>query len=300
MFHTSHRLRGLVRLLRPFPRGLSREILAGAAVVDGLVRRGRFHRVRDWAAAQPGANRSSWRLALALLANHGRFCAEEAFLGVATLEAAVHDVVLEGAHHLPAATTGAILLGFHLGPPRVWVHLRTLGYPVRIGGGLVTSIWDPRWRDIVEAGGVVYFPDGAPQDRLRGLYQIRDLLQSGGLVYLTAEGPFGREAFRVDLPGGPMIVRAGWLALRHLTRAPTFPVLTHRDGKRQVIVIYPALPPPAGDRARDAAQCRAVLAPLVESYVRRFPEQCRYLALPPWPTTSPAGDGALDRESVAP
>lgn len=69
-------------------------------------------------------------------------------------------------------------------------------------------------------------------------------------MYLSADGPFGREAFRFDLPGESMIVRAGWLALRQLPRAPTFPVLTHRDGKRQVIVIHPALPPPAGRSAR--------------------------------------------------
>jgi hypothetical protein len=299
MFHTSRRLRGLVRLLRRLPRGLSGELLAAAAVVDGLARPGRFRRACAWAAAQPGADRSPWRLALALLANHGRFCADEAFLGVSSLEAAAHDVVLEGAHHLDGASAGAILLGFHLGPPRVWVHLRTLGYPVRIGGGLITSIWDPRWRDMVEAGEVVHLPDGAAAARLRGLYQIRDLLRSGGLVYLTADGPFGRDTFRLDLPGGPMIVRAGWLAFRRLTQAPTFPVLSHREGARQVVVIHPALPPPVSDRAEDVAQCRPLLQSLVESFVRRFPEQCRYLALPPWPTSGPGGGGALDREKVA-
>ena len=253
MFHTSRRLRALVRVLRPLPRALSAEILAAGAVVDGLVRPGRFRRARTWAAAQPGARRSPWRLALALLANHGRFCAEEALLGVTTLEAAARDVVVEGTEHLRATDAGAILLGFHLGPPRLWVHLRTLGYPVRIGGGLITSIWDPRWKDMIDAGEVIYLPAGEAHSRLRGLYQIRDLLRSGALVYLTAEGPFGREAFRLDLPGAPMIVRAGWLTLRRLTGAPTLPVLTHRDGKRQVIVIHPALPPPAGDLARDAA-----------------------------------------------
>ena len=55
----------------------------------------------------------------------------------------------------------------------------------------------------------------------------------------------------------------------------------------------------SGDRAQDAAQCRAALTPLVESYVRRSPDQCRYLALPPWLMISPAGGGALDSEGVA-
>ena len=65
----------------------------------------------------------------------------------------------------------------------------------------------------------------------------------------------------MDLPGGALIIRAGWLALRRLTRAPTLPVLAHRDGKRHVIVVHPALPPPDADPARDAEQCRTALAP---------------------------------------
>jgi hypothetical protein len=299
MFHTSPRLRHLVRLLRPFPRGLSEAILAGAAVVDGLVRSGRFRQAYAWAAAQPGTGGPPWRLALALLANHGRFCAEEALLGVSTIAAPASDVVVEGANHLPAAGTGAILLGFHLGPPRAWFHLRTLGHPVRLGGALVTSIGDTRWKALIDTGDVLHLPGGAPAARLAGLYQIRDLLRRGELVFLAAEGPFGREGFRVDLPGGPLIARVGWLALRRLTGALTFPILVHRDGRRRVIVIHPALPPPPGDLAGDAAQCRMALAPLLESYVRRFPAQCRYLAFPPWAPTVPEDGVALDSEGRA-
>jgi hypothetical protein len=49
--------------------------------------------------------------------------------------------------------------------------------------------------------------EGGALARLGGLYQIRDLRRNGPLVYLTAESPFGREAFRLDLPGAPMVVR---------------------------------------------------------------------------------------------
>ena len=291
MFHTSPRLRHLVRLLRPFPRVVGEQVLAAAAVLDALVRHGRFRQAYAWAAAQPRSERRPWRLVLTLLANHGRYCAEEAFLGVPTLDAAARQVVVDGADHLPESGTGAILLGFHLGPPRIWVHLRTLGYPLRFGGGLVTSVWDPRWKELLEAGKVIYLPRGAPSNRVSGLYRLREHVRTGELVFLTGDGPFGSEAFRFDLPGGPLIVRNGWLALRRLTWAPTFPMLTHRDGKRTIISIHPALPPPAADLAQDAAQCRTVLAPLVESYVRRFPDQCRYLAFPPWPM-SPSEAGA--------
>lgn len=292
MFQTSARIRHLIRFLRPFPRGLSETVLAGAAVVDGLVRPARFLKARAWAAAQPGADGRAWRLALALLANHGRFCAEEAFLGASSFDDVRRDVVVEGRDRLGVAG-GAILLGFHLGSPRTWYRLRVLGYPVRPATRLEQSVGDARWTAALEARDAIRLPGGAPQNRLRGLYQIRDLLRNGAMVFLTGDGPFGREAFRIDLPGRPLVVRRGWLALRALTGVPTLPVLAHRDGRRHVVVVHPALPPLAGDPARDAAQCRAVLAPLLESYVRRFPAQCRYLALPPW-RDSPDDVDALD------
>jgi hypothetical protein len=295
MFHSSPRLRRVEPLLRWCPRWLGEAALAGLAVVDG-VRRGRFRQARAWAAAQRRAASPPWRVALALLANHGRFCAEEALVGVRTTAAPSDDVVVEGAEHLPAPGTGAILLGFHLGPPRTWYHLWTLGYPIRLGGALVTSIGDRRWQGLIDSGEIVYIPGGAAAGRVPGLFQIRDLLRRGEMVYLAADGPYGREAFRVDLPGGPLIARTGWLVLRRLTRAATLPVLIHREGRRRVIVIHPPLPAPAPEADVDAAACHAVLAALIADYARRFPTQCRYLAFPPWPT-APLGDGStLDRE----
>jgi hypothetical protein len=121
---------------------------------------------------------------------------------------------------------------------------------------------------------VVFWPSHHRQDRHR----------AGALVYVMADGPFGREAFRIDLQGGPLVVRVGWLALRRATGVPTLPVLTHREGNQRVIVIHPPLPDPDGDAVRDAAACRAALTPLVDAYVRRFPTQCRWVAIPRWPT----------------
>jgi hypothetical protein len=295
MFHSSPRLRRIVPLLRWSPRALGEAVLAVLAVADGF-RRGRFRQARVWAAAQPAVAGPPWRLALGLLLNHGRFCAEEALLGVRTMRAPAADVVVEGAKHLPPRGTGAILLGFHLGPPRIWYHFRMLGYPVRLGGALVTSIQDRRWQGLIDSGEVVYIPSGAAAGRLPALLQIRELLRSGDLVFLAADGPYGREAFRVELPGGPLIARNGWLALRRLTRAPTLPVFIHRDGRRRVIVLHPPLPPPVPDVAADAAACRAALVPLIRTYTARFPAQCRYLAFPPWSTASPADGAPLDSE----
>jgi lauroyl/myristoyl acyltransferase len=279
MFHTSPRLRHVERWLRPLPRPLSEAMLATVAVSDALLHPRRFRQARAWASAQPGSRRAPWRLAFALLANHGRFCGEEALVGMPSWEALGRDAVLEGAENLPEPGGGAILLGFHLGPPRTWLRFRALGYPVHMAGGLATSARDARWESVIEARDAVRLT-GKPRERLVGLYQIRELVRQGSLVYLTADGPFGREAFRVDLPGGPLILRQGWLALRRLARVPTIPVLAHRRGNRYVITVHPPLPPTESDPEADIARCRAALAPLVEAYVRQFPEQCRYLAFP--------------------
>jgi hypothetical protein len=50
------------------------------------------------------------------------------------------------------------------------------------------------------------------------------------------------------------------------------------DGRKRVVTIHAALPAVEADPAHDIAVCRAVLSPLLEKYVRCFPEQCRSLA----------------------
>jgi lauroyl/myristoyl acyltransferase len=283
MFHGPARLGPLMRLLRRVPLPVTERILAALALADGVVRRGRFRRASAWAAGRGATGWDRRRIALALLANHGRFVAQETLMGVKHLDDLRRDVVVLGEEHLRSLSSGAMLLGFHLGPPKTWLVLRALGYPLRFAGRLETAARDPRWQAPLEAGDVIRLPDGDPQARLRGLHRIRSLLREGALVYVTADGPFGREAFRIDLQGGPLVLRVGWLALRRATRVPTLPVLTYREGNQRVIVIHPPLPDPDGDAVRDAAACRAALTPLLDRYVRRFPTQCRWVAMPRWP-----------------
>jgi lauroyl/myristoyl acyltransferase len=283
MFQGPTRLRPLMPVLRRIPAPPARWMLAGLAIADGLCRRQRFRLASTWAAAQGRRGAARWRLALAILANHGRFVADEAMLGVRELNELRLGTEIRGAEHLRAADPGAILLGFHLGPPRTPYILQAFGYPVRSAGRLEDARHEGQWAGAVEAETAIRLPAGAALERAHGLHRIRNLLRHGALVFLTADGPFGREAFRIDLPGGPLVVRIGWLALRRLTRAPTLPVLTYRDNNQRVIVVHPPLPTPDPDPARDAAACHAVLTPLLETYVRRFPAQCRYLAFPAWP-----------------
>ncbi len=284
MFHGPRVTRHVMAVLRQAPAPLTTSVLAGLAVADGVVRRDRFARAYAWAAAQGYGGWSRTRLALALLANHGRYVAQEAMVGLDSEDAVRRGSVVQGIEHLAGAEAGgALLLGVHVGPPRAWLMLRAHGVPVSFairenaGRG---ARWDAWCRD----GVVVPLPYGAPETRVQGLYALRRLLADGRYVFLAADGPFGAELFRLDLPGYAPIIRSGWFTMRRQLRLRTIPVLAHEEGTQRVVTIYPPLPPPVGDDEADKVACRAVLTTVVGDYVRRYPSQCRYLAFPRWPS----------------
>src|SRR5262249_15621064 len=159
-------------------------------------------------------------------------------------------------------SSGAILLGFHLGPPKTWLALRSLGYPVRVAARLEGRTGDARWAAAFAAEEAMTVGAAAAGDRANRLLRIRNLLRKGPLLHRSADGPLGRDAFHIDLPGGSLVVRGGWLALRRALDVTTIPVLTHREARRRVIVVHPPLPPYQGDARRDAEACREALTPL--------------------------------------
>lgn len=276
--------RQVLAALRRAPSPVTTSVLAGLAVADGVVRRRRFARAYAWAGAQGYGGWGRTRLALALLANHGRYVAQEAMIGINSEEAVRRGSLVRGAEHLGGAEAGgALLLGMHVGPPRAWLMLRAHGVPVSFairetaGRG---ARWDAWRRDEV----VVPLPYGSPESRVQGLYTLRRLLAGGRFVFLAADGPFGGELFRLDLPGFAPVVRTGWFTLRRQLRLRTIPVLVHEEGRQRVVTIHPPLPAPTGDDEADKAACRRVLTSVLGDYVRRFPSQCRYLAFPRWPS----------------
>ncbi|HUR35285.1 MAG TPA: hypothetical protein VM032_15885 [Vicinamibacterales bacterium] len=272
--------RGLLRILRRCPPRLASFTLALLALGDGIVRRDRYARALRWAAVQGYRGTAKWRIATALVANHGRFVAQEALLGARTADALRAASTIVGREHLDRLERGGLLIGLHVGPPRSWLLMRAHGVPVcfvlrsTAGEG-------PRWESWKASGIAVPLPYGDAAQRVSGLYRIRRLLGEGKLLFMAADGPLGREMFRLDVPGGP-IIRSGWFELRRQSGVPTLPVLAHEDGARRVVTVYPPLPPVRDDVAEDAAACRAALTPVVSDYVRRYPTQCRYLAFPDW------------------
>jgi lauroyl/myristoyl acyltransferase len=212
------------------------------------------------------------------LGHHGRFIARRVLLGVRTPEDLGRHVVVTGGEHLADISTGAILVGFHLGPPTVAVALRAAGYRVTwLGRPRRSRSWSrDAWRRFQQPGDTLTLLTEAGGEGVV-LYRARRLLLDGGTIYVLADGQSGREAFRVALPGGLAYIRSGWFALRRQCGVPVLPVLTHLEGRTHVITIYPPLPAPIADAGADLEVCREALTALLEGYVRRFPEQCSAL-----------------------
>jgi lauroyl/myristoyl acyltransferase len=278
----------LLRLLRYLPGPQSEGVLAGTGMVQGLVDARRGPVALEWASHYATRRREQWAIALALLANRGRFLARGLRISFPDAAAFLQQCVVDGAEHLESARRagGVILLGFHVGPPVAIQLLALHGYPVMRGGwGMrFAAPRPPRgWRDTPGPDRPILWGDFAT--RVRGLYRLRQCLREGQLVGITADGTDGQVAFRVLMPGRSVAIRAGWFGLRRATGAATLPVLTHREGVRSVVRICPPLPAPVRSAGEDAATCREVLAPLLADYARRFPEQCVSFAFSADPAT---------------
>lgn len=263
--------------LLPWPWG--EEILARIFVVRALVYPPRLRRALRWAASTADTRRQRLALALASCAHHGRAVARSAVLGLADPGPLRPYLEVRGGEHLAASPGATILLGFHVGMPNSDVVLRLAGHALTwVGGTRASPGWmRPAWRAL--AGG----SPGVSLSQARGtwgavLRRVHQILLDGEAVYMTADG-LGREAFRLALPGGGVVVvRSGWLALAERTNAAVLPVLSHRQGRMHVVTIHPPLPGLRAGAGRD--RCREVLQALLADYARRFPEQCYTFAFP--------------------
>jgi lauroyl/myristoyl acyltransferase len=255
----------------PWPWG--EHAMAACFVGKAFVRVSRLRAALRWAAGQPGvAACHRWRLAIALCAHHGATVARSAAVGLRDPQILARRIEVRGAEYLAERPGGALLLGFHLGMPNVDVMLRLAGHltrwlgGARVGGGWARAVWRPF---LDESAELLVLDDAGARGAV--LRRACRMLLDGQAVCMMADGSLGREAFRIPLPGGPVIVRSGWLSLQDHGLASVLPVLSHREGRTQVVTIHPPLPLALAD-------ARAVLGRLLEDYVRRFPAQCYSLA----------------------
>lgn len=270
-----------LRSVRRLPYRIVESLLVIASVCEYALRPRRLRRVVRWAKAYETSWPRRCRLVLALLANRGRFVAVSGITALMAPEAFRRRVRLEGAALLDDAngSPGKILLAFHVGPAAGPWALRLAGHNyVAAMTGVAALRWPPSrpgWPAVPDPT----LWDDAAVSRSVALDRLRRLVLDGTAVGLAADGGSGRELFRIVVPRGEIVIRAGWWMLRRLTGVPVFPILAHRDRSGMVVVVHPPLPPPAPDPDEDARVCEAVLAPLLRRYVHTFPEQCVAMAL---------------------
>jgi hypothetical protein len=168
-------------------------------------------------------------------------------------------------------------------PAQSYLALRALGHRLTwVGGRGASPGWSPAIRERYQRDhGDLLLPD-IPYAWERRLYKARQILNAGRSVFISADGA-GAVAFSVPLPGGPAAIGTGWLLLRQTTKAAVLPVLSHLEGRTQVVTVLPPLPPRLADPDRDREACRRAIAEVMGDYVCRFPEQCYSLVfgLPP-------------------
>lgn len=265
---------GLLLVLDRLPWPWGEEILARVFAARALVQTERLRRALTWAVSQPDAGRRPWSLALALCSCHGRFIARSALVGVRDAETLRRLMVVRGGEHLARARGGAILLGFHLGPAGSYLALRVAGHRLTwVGGRGASGAWSREIRRLYQDPAEARLFSEGRGAWLRRLYHARRILLAGENIFISADGA-GAAAFSVPVPGGPVIIGAGWLALRRATGAPVLPVLSHMEGRRQVVTIHPPLPALDPDPIVDVEACRQALGRLLNEHVRRVPEQC--------------------------
>lgn len=264
----------------PWPWG--EEVMATVGVARGFVQPRRLRHALGWASHYRHGLADRWRLALSVLAHDGRFEATHSLIGVRHAEQLRSHLAVDGAEHLSRAMEhgGTILLGFHVGPRTSWLALRILGFGVHAFiGHDYHRFRRPGLREVLDSAETVRPQEGDPARRAAWLHRARRLLLERKTVFITADRVISQDTFEIAVPGATAKLGSGWLALRRHTGAATLPVLMHREGRRGVVTIYPPLPPPQPDPAQDMAGCREVLTRILSDYTRRFPEQCRGLAL---------------------
>lgn len=273
-----------IRLLRRLPYPVAEAILIGLSLGQALANPARLRRAHAWAASGGAGGRAAWPVALGLFVHRGRSLAASPLAAILDPDGCRRRLRFEGLEHLEDARRrgGVLLLGFHVGVPRLERSLLLLGHRVTTLGESDGVEWPApgaAWRALGDPPPMHVWRRGVPGSRADALYRLRAAAQAGEIVMLMADSGQGRVVFEIALPGRPVAVRAGWFTLRRLTCLPTLPVVGRREGRQWVVTIHPALPAPHADDQHDREACRAVLARILQDFVARFPSQCLHLAM---------------------
>lgn len=206
----------------------------------------------------------------------GRLLVEFSKFPRATPESLRRIVECEGLENLQAARArgrGVILFTGHLG---AWelssFALSAFGYPMSF---LVRRIDNSSVEQFVEKTRTRF--GNRSIDKRAAMRPMLKTLRAGGTLGILVDlNTQPHEGIFVDYFGIPASTTSGVAALALRTGAAVLPVFVPWDEKRQrfVLRIDPPLNiTPTGDEKEEVRQLTALFTSVVESYVRRFPDQ---------------------------
>ena len=185
-------------------------------------------------------------------------------------------VEVQGLHHLDQALAhghGVIALSAHLGNWEVLaMTLASLGYT---GGVLARPLRYPEYEQMLwgmrRRKGVATFPRGS-------LKEVTRLLRERQIIgMMPDQDTDSLEGVFVECFGRPAYTPVGPAALSLVTGAPVMPCFLLRMGGRFRLTleepITVARTPDRGRGARDVVELTQAWSRIVESYIRRYPDQ---------------------------
>jgi KDO2-lipid IV(A) lauroyltransferase len=267
-------LSGLGLLPRPVAIATGRGV---GRIAYGLSDRLRRTGFRNLELAFPEiSERERERILRGCFKNLGRLLGEFSQFPHATPESLHQIVECEGLENLQAAQAlgrGVILFTGHLG---AWelssFALSAFGYPISF---LVRRIDNPLVERLIEKTRT-RFGNRSIDKRAAMRPMLRTLRAGGTLGILVDLNTQPHEGVFVDFFGIPASTTSGVAALALRTGAAVLPVFAPWDEKRQRFVLYvdpPLSITPSGDTKEDIRQVTSLFTSVVESYIRRFPEQ---------------------------
>jgi lauroyl/myristoyl acyltransferase len=163
------------------------------------------------------------------------------------------------------------------------------GTPTWVRRHLVKRFFENRERQFLDE--IIHLPRSSSLGFVR---LLQERLRQNAIVCITADGTTGQRFVPLPFLGGTVFFPTGMVSLARISRAPILPMFCFREDSGERLVIETPIVIEDDDRERGTREAVARYARLLESYVRRYPEQYRnWHVLGSFePVAEPRGNGA--------
>lgn len=241
------------------------------------------------------------RILRGCFANLGRLLGEFSHFPRATPESLRRIVECQGIENLEAARAdgrGVIIVTGHLGAwEMISFALSAFGYPFSF---LVRRIDNPKVELLIEKTRTRF--GNRSIDKRSAARPMLQMLKAGDTVGLLADlNTQQHEGIFVDFFGMPASTTAGLAKIALRTQAAILPIFSPWDEQRRRFLIR--IEPPltierTGNEDEDIRGLTSQITSLIESYVRRYPDQWLWIHKR-WNTRPPGEENFYSREKLA-